>query len=77
LVVLHGVKLIVIGLAAGLAAALAFTRLVDGLLVGVAPSDPLSRVIAVSVLTVAAIAACWIPARRAANVDPIVALRYE
>jgi putative ABC transport system permease protein len=76
-VVLHGMKLIAIGLALGTAGALALTGLVDGMLFGVTASDPFTRVIALSVLTVVAIAACWIPARRATKVEPIVALRYE
>jgi putative ABC transport system permease protein len=77
LVIRHGMKLIAAGLVIGIAGALALTGLVKGLLFGVTPSDPLTHVIVVLVLTVVAILACWIPARRAAKVDPIVALRYE
>jgi putative ABC transport system permease protein len=77
LVLGHATKLIAVGVAAGLAAALWLTRLLRGLLFGVA-SDDLSTFIAVSCLLVlVAIAACAIPARRAVRVDPVVALRYE
>jgi putative ABC transport system permease protein len=77
LVLRHGLKLIAAGLVIGIAGALVLTRLIEGLLFGVSTSDPRTHLIVVIVLTVVAVAACWIPARRAAHVDPIVALRYE
>jgi putative ABC transport system permease protein len=66
-----------IGVAAGAACSLAVTRMVKGLLFGVAPGDPLSLIAAVAALTPTAAMAAWIPSRRAARVDPMVALRYE
>jgi putative ABC transport system permease protein len=77
LVLGHAAKLIAVGVLAGLGAALWLTRLIQGLLFGVASND-LSTFAAVSCLLVlVALAACAIPARRAMRVDPIVALRYE
>jgi putative ABC transport system permease protein len=65
------------GVAAGLAGALAVTRLLRSLLFEVKPNDPLTLLCAAAVLLVVVIAAALIPARRAARVDPMVALRYE
>ena len=77
LVVKGGMGLTVIGVGVGVAGALAMTRFLSTLLYGVKPSDPLT-LIAVSLLFVAVILlATFIPARRAANVDPTVALRYD
>jgi ABC-type antimicrobial peptide transport system permease subunit len=56
---------------------LALTRFMSSLLFGVSATDPLTYVTVASLLLVVATAACWIPARRAARVDPMVALRYE
>jgi putative ABC transport system permease protein len=77
LVVRHGLKLTVIGLGIGIAGALALTRFLSTLLYGVRPTDPLTFVAVSLLLAVVALFACYIPARRATKVDPMVALRYE
>ncbi|MGH9789900.1 MAG: hypothetical protein ACRD5W_01705, partial [Candidatus Acidiferrales bacterium] len=65
------------GIAVGAAAALGLMRLIKGLLFGVEPADPASFAIAIAILLSAAALACWIPARRATRVDPMVVLRHE
>jgi ABC-type antimicrobial peptide transport system permease subunit len=77
LVLRQGVGMVLAGLVVGLLAALALTRLMTRYLLGVSPSDPLTYVIVALILTAVALVACWIPARRATQVDPGVALRYE
>ena len=77
LVVGQGVRLTLVGGAIGLVAALVATRWVASLLYGVTAHDPLTFVGAVALLAIVSGAACYIPARRAMRVDPMVALRYE
>jgi putative ABC transport system permease protein len=77
LVISQGGRLALIGIIFGMLGALASTRLMRTLLFGVTPHDPLTLIIVCGVLIVAVLLACYIPARRAAKVDPLVALRYE
>jgi putative ABC transport system permease protein len=77
LVLRQGVGMVIAGLGIGLVAALALTRVMARYLLDVSPSDPLTYVVVALLLTTVALVACWIPARRATQVDPGVALRYE
>jgi putative ABC transport system permease protein len=77
MVISHGLKLAVAGVAIGLATSLALTRFIGSLLFGVSPTDPLTFAAVAISLTLVAVAACCIPARRAMRVDPIIALRHE
>ena len=73
----QGMKVILIGVAVGLAAACALTRLISAPLFGVSPFDPLTFVAVVCLLMIVALAACYVPAHRATQVDPMHALRHE
>jgi predicted permease len=77
LVIGNGAKLALIGVAAGTLAALALTHVMNDLLFGVTPTDPATFSAVALLLILVALAACYIPARRAMRVDPMVALRHE
>ena len=73
----QSLMMLLVGTVIGLAGAFALTRLMSTLLFGVTATDPLTYVSVVGILTFVALLACYIPARRAAKVDPLIALRYE
>lgn len=73
----QGIRLALIGIAIGLAGAFALTRALSFFLYGVTAYDPLTYIAVSLLLTGVSLLACWIPARRAARVDPLVALRCE
>jgi putative ABC transport system permease protein len=77
LVLRNGASATALGLAAGFAGSLFLTRWIESMLIDVPRLDPVSYAVAAVLFAVIALAACWIPARRATKVDPIVALRYE
>jgi len=77
LIMRQGLVLAASGVAVGIALALIFTRLLRSLLFGVQPFDPVTFIGVAFLLTLIALAACYLPARRAMRVDPVVALRYE
>ena len=77
LILREGVLLVSVGLVLGVAGAFAATQFIVAFLSGVEPNDPATFLIASGVLMMVALLACWIPARRATKVDPMVALRTE
>jgi len=77
LVLRQGIVLAIVGAAVGIGVALGVTRYLSSMLYNVHPGDPVTMVSVAILLTLVAFAACYIPARRATRVDPLIALRYE
>src|SRR6185369_711761 len=77
MIVRQGMTLVAVGLALGIVGAIALTRVMASLLFEVTPKDPLTFTVVAVFLALVALLACYIPARRATKVDPLVALRYE
>jgi putative ABC transport system permease protein len=77
LVLDEGFKIVTTGVVAGIVASFALTRFMRSMLYGVGPNDPLTFALVAALFALVALAACYLPARRATHVDPMVALRYE
>ena len=77
LVLRQGIVLALVGAAVGIGVALGITRYLASMLFNIHANDPLTIIAVAVLLTLVAFAACYIPARRATRVDPLVALRYE
>ena len=77
LILSQGLRLAVLGVGIGIAGSLALTRLISSLLFGVSTTDPVTFGGVALLLSIVALMACYLPARRAMRVDPMVALRYE
>jgi putative ABC transport system permease protein len=77
MVLRQGLGLALLGVAIGLGASFGLTRLMKTMVFGVTTTDPVTFAVVTAVLVAVALIACWIPARRATRVDPVIALRYE
>jgi putative ABC transport system permease protein len=77
LILVHAAKLTAAGIAFGILATYGMTRLISSQLFGIKATDPTTIIAVAAILTLVALAACYIPARRAMKVDPMVALKYE
>jgi ABC-type antimicrobial peptide transport system permease subunit len=77
LVIRTGLRLVALGIVIGLVASAVFARVIASQLWGVSAHDPVTLVIVPLLLLVIGVLACWIPARRATRVSPVIALRYE
>jgi len=77
MILFEGLAVIMTGVLIGLFLSVVGTRLMDSLLYGVSTTDPLTFISVAALLTIVSLLACYVPARRATRVDPMVALRYE